>query len=228
MLTMDVPMEEKPDASLANGLPRPVLMPFLLEPLQSRAAQLTNQSDTGRSTPGLVHGMEEQLVLETTTEDDSETSEDSLANEKSEASEEEEQNPIYGLPVRGLPTGLCYDIRMRYHAEVAAINENNVHPEDPRRIYYIFKELCEAGLVDDGRSSRLLVPQPLLRIDAREATKDECLMVHTVKMFDFLESTKRTPLESSELLIYGSCLSCATRSAQMALTLIHLRHRQIK
>ena len=208
MLTMDEPMKEESGASLANGLPNPALMPSVLAPLQSRAVPSTSRLDTARSTPGLVHGMEEQLVLETTTEEDSETSEDSLANEASEASDEEEQKPIYGLQVQGLPTGLCYDIRMRYHAEVAAINENNVHPEDPRRIYYIFKELCEAGLVDDGRSRRLLVPQPLLRIDAREATREECLLVHNAKMFGFLESTKCMLLESSELTICQFYLGC--------------------
>lgn len=93
-----------------------------------------------------------------------------------------------GLPSRGLPTGLCYDERMRYHAEVSALSAEAVHPEDPRRIYYIFKELCEAGLVQH-KDYDLLVDQPLLRIDAREATQDEICLVHTPAHYAFVRST---------------------------------------
>jgi histone deacetylase 6 len=78
---------------------------------------------------------------------------------------------------------------MRYHAEVAATSAENVHPEDPRRIYYIFKELCEAGLVDD-KDYPPMVEQPLKRIDAREATKEEILLIHNEREhYDFVKST---------------------------------------
>jgi histone deacetylase 6 len=97
--------------------------------------------------------------------------------------------PPRGLPISRLPTGLCYDDRMRYHAEVAATSAENVHPEDPRRIYYIFKELCEAGLVDD-KDYPPMVEQPLKRIDAREATKEEILLIHNEREhYDFVKST---------------------------------------
>lgn len=95
-----------------------------------------------------------------------------------------------GLISRGLPTGLCYDARMRYHAEIAALSAEAVHPEDPRRIYYIYKELCEAGLVEE-KGYDLMVDQPLLRIDAREAEEREILMVHTQDHFDFVRKTSR-------------------------------------
>jgi histone deacetylase 6 len=78
---------------------------------------------------------------------------------------------------------------MRYHAEVASTSENSLHPEDPRRIFYIFKELSEAGLVADPMHPRPLVPQPLLRIDAREATEAECCLVHTPEHYAFVKAT---------------------------------------
>jgi len=77
---------------------------------------------------------------------------------------------------------------MRYHAEVSALSAEAVHPEDPRRIYYIFKELCEAGLVV-AKGYSLMVDQPLLRIDAREATREEIELVHTAEHYDFVRRT---------------------------------------
>ena len=92
------------------------------------------------------------------------------------------------LPIASLPTGLCYDIRMRYHCEVRPTLD--VHPEDPRRIYYIYKELCKAGLVDDVESVKPLVAQPLLRIDARDATPEEIALVHDPGHYVFVKSTE--------------------------------------
>lgn len=106
-----------------------------------------------------------------------------------------------GLVSRTLPTGLCYDARMRYHAEIAALSAEAVHPEDPRRIYYIYKELCEAGLVEE-KGYDLMVEQPLLRIDAREAEESEILTVHTQAHFDFVKKTssKHYSVSNSHLL----------------------------
>lgn len=92
------------------------------------------------------------------------------------------------LPRAALPTGLCYDVRMRYHCEIQPTTE--VHPEDPRRIYYIHRELCKAGLVDDPSSTRPLVDQPLLNIPAREATKSEITLIHSPKHYEFVKSTQ--------------------------------------
>lgn len=93
-----------------------------------------------------------------------------------------------GLPLASLPSGLCYDVQMRYHCEVRPTAD--VHPEDPRRIYYIYKELCRAGLVDDPESSRPLVSRPLKRINARNATEEEISLVHTPDHYAFVESTQ--------------------------------------
>ncbi|KAI5294941.1 Histone deacetylase hda1 [Ascosphaera acerosa] len=107
------------------------------------------------------------------------------ADEESDGSIDEEH--AY-LPRASLPSGLCYDDRMRYHCEVQP--ETDYHPEDPRRIYYIYREICKAGLADDPKSRRPLVHQPLKRIPAREATIAEVTMVHTPEHFDFVKSTR--------------------------------------
>jgi histone deacetylase 6 len=120
-----------------------------------------------------------------TSEDDYE---DSLLSDTSSERDATAPKPEPGLPVARLPTGLCYDERMRYHAEVSATSGENVHPEDPRRIYYIYKELCEAGLVADKKYPPM-VDVPLLRIHAREATQEECLLIHTKAHYDFVRST---------------------------------------
>ncbi|KAK2735021.1 Histone deacetylase hda1 [Myotisia sp. PD_48] len=112
---------------------------------------------------------------------------DSLMGEDSDWSVDHSDD-TKALRHSALPTGLCYDIRMRYHCEVKP--KSDVHPEDPRRIYYIYKELCKAGLVDDPDSSRPLAAQPLKRIAARDATKDEISTIHSTEHFEFVRSTQ--------------------------------------
>ncbi|EEH17458.2 hypothetical protein PABG_00021 [Paracoccidioides brasiliensis Pb03] len=120
-------------------------------------------------------------------ESKSNTDEDSLVEEDSDwPNDMAEENK--GLPLASLPTGLCYDIRMRYHCEVKPTLD--VHPEDPRRIYYIYKELCKAGLVEDPESSKPLVSLPLHRILARDATEEEIALVHDPEHYAFVKSTK--------------------------------------
>lgn len=113
---------------------------------------------------------------------------DSLVESVSDWSDESDEPAKPGLAVGSLPTGLCYDIRMRYHCEVNPTAD--VHPEDPRRIYYIYKALCKAGLVEDPMASRLQAPQPLKRIDARPATEAEITLIHTDAHYAFVKSTK--------------------------------------
>ncbi|KAI5282342.1 Histone deacetylase hda1, partial [Ascosphaera aggregata] len=123
------------------------------------------------------------------------------------------------LPKSSLPSGLCYDPRMRYHCEVKP--ETDVHPEDPRRIYYIYKEICKAGLVDDPSSTRPLVVQPLRRINARDASIDEITMIHTPDHYQFVKSTQhmtedelkyleehRDSIYFNNLTFMSSLLSC--------------------
>ncbi|KAL4782762.1 hypothetical protein BJX76DRAFT_277708 [Aspergillus varians] len=165
---------------------------------------------------------------------------DSLVEENSDWSEHDtDVRP--GLPLASLPSGLCYDVQMRYHCEVRPTSD--VHPEDPRRIYYIFKELCRAGLVDDVESTRPLVARPLKRIDARNATEEEISAVHTAAHYAFVESTKDMSDEelialehtrdsiyfnkltfASSLLSVGgaieTCLAVATRKVKNAIAVI--------
>ncbi len=64
------------------------------------------------------------------------------------------------LPCR---TGLVYDKRMLQH-----VNEFNPnHPETPERIERTWSDLESSGLL-----------QRCITVDAREATKDEILLVH--------------------------------------------------
>ena len=60
-------------------------------------------------------------------------------------------------------TGIVYDERMLAHK-----NEVSDHPECPKRISYIWKELVKEGVVECCK-----------RVEAREATEEEILLVHT-------------------------------------------------
>jgi histone deacetylase 6 len=154
--------------------------PSLLDAIQMR--------ESGQ-TPDISNAIDQRLNIETS--DD--TSDDDYSSYETSIDEVDDGKEIVvGLPVAKLPTGLCYDERMRYHAEVQAIEGENIHPEDPRRIYYIYKYLCEAGLVenDNGKRLRTLANPPLYRIDAREATKAECCSVHTEEHYDFIQRTQ--------------------------------------
>ncbi|KAH7025471.1 histone deacetylase [Macrophomina phaseolina] len=85
------------------------------------------------------------------------------------------------LPYSSSRSGLVYDVRMRFHTEPldAMLSEDDIHPEDPRRIMEIFNELAESGLVETPSHH---VPDPdfsLWRINARPATEEEICLVHT-------------------------------------------------
>ena len=90
-----------------------------------------------------------------------------------------------------LPTGICYDVRMRYHCELDPPKQSrDFHPEDPRRIFKIYKELCMAGLINDPMlNNGNLISNPLLRINAREVSESEVCLVHDKKHWDFMVTT---------------------------------------
>ena len=91
-------------------------------------------------------------------------------------------------------TGLCYDARMRFHCETDPPKDrSDYHPEDPRRIFHIYRELCEAGLVDDEKMAIGLKSNPLYRIDARLALKAELRLVHEDAHIAFMETTRGKP-----------------------------------
>ncbi|KAI8624593.1 histone deacetylase [Xylariaceae sp. FL1651] len=92
-----------------------------------------------------------------------------------------------------LPTGCCYDDRMKLHAN-ADFGPTPHHPEDPRRIEEIMKMFKKAGLIYTGPDSELLdilkeTPTKYMwRIPAREATKQEICTVHTARHYDWVEN----------------------------------------
>ncbi|KAK9449789.1 uncharacterized protein V1518DRAFT_227537 [Limtongia smithiae] len=90
-------------------------------------------------------------------------------------------------------TGLCYDYRMRFHAKVVsnAYEYMDPHPEDPRRVYRIYKALAEAGLVNVGgaNGAEKIGSFVMQHIPAREATEAEVTLVHEQRHWDFIERT---------------------------------------
>jgi hypothetical protein len=93
------------------------------------------------------------------------------------------------LPISSLRSGFCYDIRMRFHQTVD-YREN--HPEDPRRIYRIYKEFALAGLIEDRESQSSDPEELLMRIRSRYATEDEILLVHSKEHLQEIKSTQST------------------------------------
>ncbi|KAH8899497.1 histone deacetylase A-like protein [Thozetella sp. PMI_491] len=103
------------------------------------------------------------------------------------------------LQRRGLlPTGCCYDDRMKLHAN-ADFGPKPHHPEDPSRIEYIMKAFKKAGLVYTGLDSELasIIQQDptkyMWRIPAREATKEEICIVHHPSHYAWVEDLTRKP-----------------------------------
>lgn len=86
-------------------------------------------------------------------------------------------------------TGLVYDPRMRFHAELPDMNINpdDIHPEDPRRIHSIFEELRQAGLVASSTSDGDQEDH-CWRIAARFATRPEILLIHTEDHYNLVRS----------------------------------------
>lgn len=87
--------------------------------------------------------------------------------------------------VRSHTSGICYDARMRFHAVINPIDD---HPEDPRRIYRIYRAIEEAGLT----SIAALTAQgtrSLRRIPVREVLRDEVLLVHDLDHWESMLAT---------------------------------------
>ncbi|QKX55544.1 uncharacterized protein TRUGW13939_02638 [Talaromyces rugulosus] len=215
----------------------PVLSPPGLSSDYNSAPLLTSSY-----TPDL-HGLTRSIEDEALNAVKSSEESDSLMEENSDWSADDPATSS-GLTTANLATGLCYDIRMRYHCEVRPTAD--VHPEDPRRIYYIYKEICLAGLVEDPElpnSIKPLAPRPLQRIDVRDATEEEVQLVHTDEHFKFVENTRHMPdetlilLEESRDSIYfnqltfasallsaggaiETCLAVATRKVKNAIAVI--------
>lgn len=106
-------------------------------------------------------------------------------SESYESDVDTEEPTAEQLHRRGLlPTGCCYDVRMKMHMN-ADFSPSSHHPEDPRRIHEIFKAFKRTGLVYSGPDSELptiLKNSPtkfMWRIPARDATPEEILLAHS-------------------------------------------------
>ena len=92
------------------------------------------------------------------------------------------------LPYSSSRSGLVYDVRMRFHAEpLASRQPDDIHPEDPRRIEQIYQELFDAQLVHDVNTNDSPTDYQMVRINAREATKQEILLVHEQHHYNFVK-----------------------------------------
>lgn len=101
------------------------------------------------------------------------------------------QPKLDALPYSSNQSGLVYDARMRFHAEIVGYDEkdNDFHPEDPRRIHEIFQELSKAGLVVNPLEDA--TPEDafkLWRVPIRPATAAEIYLVHTPEHYEWVKS----------------------------------------
>ena len=96
------------------------------------------------------------------------------------------------LPYATSQTGLVYDVRMRFHVELIA-KEDDIHPEDPRRIHAIFESFVDAGLAWKEGSDEPSLDFFMGRIDARKVTKEEVCLVHTEKHWYWIQSLSTLP-----------------------------------
>lgn len=100
------------------------------------------------------------------------------------------QPQLFYVPLK---TGLVYDVRMRYHAKIftSYFEYIDPHPEDPRRIYRIYKKLAESGLIHDTSLSGSDHLGPYMaKIPVREATAEEILEVHSKEHLQYIQSTE--------------------------------------
>lgn len=178
-------LHHQADHTLAPSLVPPALGNSSLPDSEAILSSRDAAASSGMAPPERVNKMSDS----DSTTAESLIRQDSLVEPNSDWSDEEVLVKS-GLPLVSLATGLCYDVQMRYHCEIRPTSD--VHPEDPRRIYYIYKELCRAGLVDDPESTRPLAPQTLRRIPARQAKEEEIVLIHSEAHYAFVQSTEGT------------------------------------
>jgi hypothetical protein len=132
-----------------------------------------------QNSPVMTNGQPEQSVGNTTAA--------AFLAAQTKTKSEAKLNP---LPISTLRTGFCYDIRMRFHQTV---DYKDVHPEDPRRIYRIYKEFALAGLIQDRESQSVNPDELMMRLRARYATEEEILLVHTKEHLAEMQTTESIP-----------------------------------
>ncbi|OAA55920.1 histone deacetylase [Niveomyces insectorum RCEF 264] len=124
--------------------------------------------------------------------------------------EDDNEDDSLGYPVdfkrRGLlPTGCCYDDRMKLHAN-ADFGPGQHHPEDPARISEIMAAFKRAGLVYTGPDAELVKivhtspTKYMWRIAARDATKEEILLAHHPRHYYWVKGLSEKPTYELRLI----------------------------
>ena len=128
------------------------------------------------------------------------------------------------LPYATGRTGLVYDVRMRHHMDQTS-SDDDAHPEKPQRIFEIYNQLYEAGLLIDDEDDEDADEQfKMYRIAAREADEGEICLVHSRPHFEYVKTSetvsleeikRRTEVGEGESSIYWHNLTflCATLAA---------------
>ena len=121
---------------------------------------------------------------------------------------EEGWEELNSVKRRGLlPTGVCYDDRMKLHAN-ADFGPAPHHPEDPRRVEEIMNLFKKAGLVFTGPDTKLkeilqITPiKYMWRIAAREATKQEICTVHTAGHYNWVQELSNMSIKELRSLTH--------------------------
>ncbi|KAI8339658.1 hypothetical protein BC941DRAFT_421098 [Chlamydoabsidia padenii] len=76
-----------------------------------------------------------------------------------------------------LPTGYIFDVYMTYHATLDIFD---IHPEDPRRLFYIYREMQTQQLLDKCE-----------RLPIKKATHRDILSVHQFELLQVLQQTRK-------------------------------------
>lgn len=132
----------------------------------------------------------EKERLETTTDSENGTKRQKIEASPSLVVVPHKKPDLFYTPLK---TGVVYDVRMRYHAKIftSYFEYIDPHPEDPRRIYRIYKKLAEAGLIQDKSLSGSEDIGPLMvKIPTREATSAEILEVHSEEHLRYIAMTE--------------------------------------
>ncbi|KFZ00118.1 hypothetical protein V500_01173 [Pseudogymnoascus sp. VKM F-4518 (FW-2643)] len=145
-----------------------------------------------------------------------EEEEEDVAN-MSDISEHSVDSQALSPPIRKkyLPTGCCYDDRMKLHAN-ADFSVDPSHPEDPRRIASIMRAFKESKLVYTGPEENLaeiLKNSPtryMYRIAARGATPEEICTVHTPLHFKWVADL--SDMTSDQLRAMSKALDSGRKS----------------
>lgn len=163
--------------------------PMLVKPAVDGTPEYEEENHSG------TNGTAEPVVKQELDEENEKVKSNGIKRQKTEPSHSlvvvphKKPNLFYSP----LKTGVVYDVRMRYHAKIftSYFEYIDPHPEDPRRIYRIYKKLAEAGLIQDTSLSGSEEIGPLMvKIPIREATAAEILEVHTKDHLKFISLTE--------------------------------------